>query len=178
MPSPSFVLTPTFDWSSGPEPAPAEQVPACAPAPAPKPGRRRAGVLTLVPAKQADRLRLRVAKLLAGRPAKRLHARGKLPQGVLTVLTDRLEAALAAGVIDPLPDDEPASTVTLTTGELRLLLRVLLAGDWPRLFPGEQPLVLPEIPEPAPPPREAERAFTPFAKGDEREPRVFSCARE
>lgn len=130
MPAPSFVLTPSFDWSAPPDPAPLSAGrQSDRPTPAPKPRKPRV----------APRDRLRVAKLLAAKPAARKRARGRLPQNTLTVLIDRLEAAIAAGRIDLLADDGETPAVEITTGELSLLLAILLPEEWPFLRPASQP---------------------------------------
>lgn len=114
MPAASFQLAPTFTW-------PAEPAPVPAPPPKARPGR------------VTPRDRARVAKLLAGKPGRRKRTRGRLPQATLTVLVDRLEAAIDAGRIDLLGDDGHTPAVEITTGELALLLSILLPEEWPLL---------------------------------------------
>lgn len=73
-------------------------------------------------------------------PAPRRRARPKkrkrkpprvLTAQVRTVLIDRIEAAIAAGLVDLLADGGPTPELQITTGELALLLSILFPEDYP-----------------------------------------------
>lgn len=52
-------------------------------------------------------------------------------RAAMVVLRDRLEAAIQAGLIDPVPDDGPTPRLEITTGELALLLHILMPDEYP-----------------------------------------------
>src|SRR5689334_16309528 len=115
MPADSFRPTPTFTFGRPPGEAPPPDVPACAPASAEdRPARvrrgRRVGVSQLGAVSEAEfaRLRVRISKLLGGAAPRRRKPGRKIHQGARTVLIDRVEDALTAGLIDPIPDARPS----------------------------------------------------------------------
>jgi hypothetical protein len=63
------------------------------------------------------------------------HRRRTLRPSTLTVLIDRIEAALEGDQIDLLSDDAEADQIAITTGELALLLTILFPEEFP---PGER----------------------------------------
>lgn len=108
MPATSFTLVRRFEWPPRPAPVPVPVPPPVVRAPAPAP-----------PPKKLSKKARRAA-------AKKARRAFRFRPAHLTVLTDRLEAALASGPIDLHDDWDATGGVQITAGELIQLLAALL----------------------------------------------------
>lgn len=93
------------------------------------------------PNRTLKRYRDRLARLLSGKPVPRRRGAGRarLNVGQLTTLVDRIEAAIGSGVLDVMHDEQGADSVSITTAELVVLLKVLFPEEWPELLPPPEP---------------------------------------
>lgn len=84
-------------------------------------------------------LRARLARVLSGEARRRRPPKATLRATPLTILLDRVEAAVQAGVIDVLDDGKPAAEIAVTSAELALLFQILFPEEWPSLAPVSAP---------------------------------------